>query len=513
MADAAATATAPTQTERPNRVEITDAGPCRKKIAIEIPAETVNEQLGSSLDTLMIEAELPGFRKGRAPRRLIQKKFGTAVQREAKTQLVASAYSRAVEEHKLRVIGDPIAEGLDKVELLEGKALAFEFEVEVPPNFDLPALEGIPVRKPILEVTDEMVAEELERIALHEGRLEPRDKPEPGDYLTGHGKMTGEDGTIHLDIADAVIQVPPPEKKGKGMILGILVGDFGDQLGLPKPGGKVTIKAVAPELHENEAIRAKPITMEFAVARVDRIIPASIDDLLKRYGMASAGDLRDAVRTRISSRVLLEQQAVQRQQIARFLLDHIQMDLPELVTANQAARNLARQRLELMHRGMDPLKIEERLAELRAASSQTAVRELKLFFILDKAAETLDIKVSDAEINGRIAQIAASRNERPDKVRQELIQRGQVGSVYAQVREHKTMDAILGKAKVTEMPAADFNKFIAEQNKAEAAATGSGAPAKSHAAPRPAKVAKAKDDEDEKKPAKKTTKKTGKKAH
>ncbi|MGE4198840.1 MAG: trigger factor family protein, partial [Phycisphaerales bacterium] len=65
------------KTDRPNKVNVTDVGPCLKKISIEIPAETVKEQLGTSLDTLLVEAELPGFRKGRAPKRLIEKRFGT----------------------------------------------------------------------------------------------------------------------------------------------------------------------------------------------------------------------------------------------------------------------------------------------------------------------------------------------------------------------------------------------------------------------------------------------------
>ena len=97
------------------------------------------------------------------------------------------------------------------------------------------------------------------------------------------------------------------------------------------------------------------------------------------------------------------------------------------------------------------------MAELRSSSDDVAVRELKLFFVLDKAAESLDVKVTDGEINGRIAQIAAQRGERPEKLRQDIINRNQVGMVFQQIREHKTIDAILAKAKVTEMSVDDFN--------------------------------------------------------
>lgn len=494
-----AQATAEQTTEHPNIVRIQDAGPSRKKISIEIPAETVTEQLGSSLDTLAVEAEIPGFRRGRAPRRLLEKKFGAALRREAKNQLVAQAYSKAIEEHKLRVLGDPISEGLDKIEIEAGKPLAFEVEVEVLPEFELPSLENIPVRKPVITVTDEMVSAELDKLRLHEGRLEERQAPEPGDYLTGHGKMVGPDGEVLVDIADAVVQVPPPEKEGKGMILGIVVEDFAKQLGLPTPGTTATIKAKGPENHENEKVREKDLTITFEVARVDRIIKATDEELVKRYNFEGIDQLREALKGRMNQQVEIEQQTAMRQQVARYLIDNTEMELPERVTASQAERMLARQRIELAYRGVPAHEIDERLAEMRAATAASAVRELKLFFVLDRAAEKLDVKITEGELNARIAQIAMANNMRPEKLRQELLARGQIGQVYQQIREHKTMDAILAKAAITELPAEEFNKVMKEEAEAAGAApkAKSGGRSKKAAAEKPA----AEDEGGQEKPA------------
>src|SRR5262245_51871829 len=102
MADTATTA------ERPNTVSIADAGPSRKKISIEVPAEVVTEKLKDSLDTLSVEAELPGFRKGRAPRALIERRFGPTLRDQAKKELVSQAYAAAIKEHNLKVVGEPI---------------------------------------------------------------------------------------------------------------------------------------------------------------------------------------------------------------------------------------------------------------------------------------------------------------------------------------------------------------------------------------------------------------------
>ncbi|MBZ0171695.1 MAG: trigger factor family protein [Phycisphaerales bacterium] len=135
-------------TETRHIITVEDDGPSRKKLIIEIPAEVVDEKIAGSIDTVAAEAEMPGFRKGRAPIRLVEKKFGELITREAKSELVTSAYSAAIEEHKLKVIGDPIAGDVAEHDLVRGQAFKFEIAVEVMPEFDVPSLEGIKVAKP-----------------------------------------------------------------------------------------------------------------------------------------------------------------------------------------------------------------------------------------------------------------------------------------------------------------------------------------------------------------------------
>jgi trigger factor len=257
-----------------------------------------------------------------------------------------------------------------------------------------------------------------------------------------------------------VIQKPAKEKGGKGMILGIMVDDFDKQLGNPKAGDKVTIKAKGPEQHEVEAIRGNDLTMTFEVKRIDRIIPAKVEDLVKQYGFEGEQQIKDAIKQRLAINVRVQQQAAQHQQIAKYLLDNVEMTLPQRLTAQQAVRNLERRRLELMYRGVDQAQIEEHMAELRQASSATAQRDLKLFFILVRAAEEFQIGINETEVNNRIVQMAMQRNVRPDVLRNELIRTNQVPTVVQQVREHKTLDAILARANVTDISAEEFNKSL-----------------------------------------------------
>jgi len=466
--------------QRPNKVEIVDAGPSRKKVRIEIPKETVDENLALSMEALTSDAELPGFRKGHVPRRLLEKKFGSSVRKQAKEQLVSAAFSKALEESKLRVVGQPQASEFDKIEVEGGKPLIFEIEVEVSPEFTMPEISGIPVKKPTTDVSDQMVQSELEKLLVQEGTLEDRDTAEAGDYLTGHAKVVGPDGKVYFEQDGIVVQSPPAEKNGKGMIVGLSLDDLSSQLGKVKPNGTATIKATGPENYEFEQLRGQAITIEYKPARIDRIVTAKLEDVIARFGFADEAALREAMKKRLTQRVVVDQQSAMRKQVADHLMDSVEMELPERLTASQAGRNLERRRLELMYRGMEPMKIEESVGELRSSSNDDAVRELKLFFVLERAAEELQVRVTEGEVNARINQMASDRGERPDKLRQALINSNQINGVFQQIREHKTLDAILAKASVSDVDAEEFKKSLeGEKGKAKDAPSGKSAGKKS----------------------------------
>jgi len=439
-------------------VKIIDAGPSLKKLAFEIPADTVSARLKEAMDTVAGAAALPGFRPGRVPRSLIEKRFGSTARQETRDRLMAESYRNAVDEHKLKIVGDPSEPELDKIELVDGKPLTFEVEVEVMPEFELPKFDGIAVKKPVIEIDDEMVNKELEKITINEGSLESRDTPGPGDYLTGHAVMRAEDKTEFYNLNGAVVQVPTADKNGKGMILGIMVDDFSKQFGAPGVGQTATVTTVGPDNHENEKIRGVKVAVSFKVERIDRILPAKIDDCARTLGYESVDQLRQQVAARMKQRVMVQQQAAMRQQIARWILDNTTVDLPKRLTATQAARNLERQRLELMYRGVEPAKIEENIAELRAASDESAVNELKIFFVLARVADELKVKVGDTDINTRIGQMAMENGVRPDKLRQDLLAQKRIPMIYQQVREHKSLDALLAKATITEVSADEFDR-------------------------------------------------------
>ncbi|MEO1278257.1 MAG: trigger factor [Planctomycetota bacterium] len=433
---------------------VSDSGPSRKRLEIEVAAETVDDRLRSSVDTLLEEAELPGFRRGRVPKALLEKRFGSNIRTEARNQIVAEAYQQAVEKSGLKVIGDPFGAKMDEIEIEAGKPLNFGIDVEVQPEFDMPKLDGLELKRPMLEVTDQLVEDELTKICLNEGSLESHDSSEKGDYLTGNAKMVDQDGEEHYNIEGAVVQCPPDG--GKGMILGVMVEDLGKQLGLPKTGDSATIKTKGPEQHEVEGLRGKDLTVTFDVTAIDKIVPLERSELVSRFGLEGEDELKGRLRERLEQRTKVQQSTALRQQVAKHILDSVDFELPERLTAQQAGRAMERRRMELMYRGMDEMEVEKHVAELRASSATEASQNLKMFFVLNKAAEEMDIQVTEGEARQRVAEMAFERGARPEQFFQEMVQSGRIQSVFLQLREHKTLDAIIAKATVTDVKPEDF---------------------------------------------------------
>ena len=127
----------------------------------------------------------------------------------------------------------------------------------------------------------------------------------------------------------------------------------------------------------------------------------------------------------------------------------------------------------LQRRYRGSAKAQLALHRAAASSSSSPLREfdflakVKLFFIINQAAQDLKVGVTEQEVNGRIAQMAAEQGQRPEELRQHLIQSGQAQQIVVQIREHKTIDAIIAKANVEEVSAEEFEKLAKEQAEAE----------------------------------------------
>jgi trigger factor len=198
-------------------ITITETAPCTKRIALKVPASEVDARLEMALSTFIADAALPGFRKGKAPRALVEKRVGGALLNETRGQLMSEAYSKAIEENKLRPISDPRPVGGDAIpELARGKDFSFSVEIEVAPDFDIPDFAKFEVKKPTLEVNKDHVDGEILRQSYRFGTPARVEGPfERLDRMLGKATVTveGRDGS-YFETDKALCVVPAEEDEG-----------------------------------------------------------------------------------------------------------------------------------------------------------------------------------------------------------------------------------------------------------------------------------------------------------
>ncbi len=438
-------AAAPQDNLPKNQVTIEDAGKFKKKVTVAIPRERIDAKMNEMFGELSTTALVPGFRVGHAPRRLIEKRFGREVGQDVRNSLVGESLQSAIMDAKLNTLGEPELD-LDKIELPEKGEMSYSFVIEVAPEFELPALEGIEVKKPILEISEDRVTEQLEQWRQSQAKFEPTTEgAAAGDVVTADVRITGEGFAEHHH-KDHVIRVAP------GQVEGLPLVDLPDALTGKKVGETASLTIKVPEAHPNEAWRGKDATVELTLGQVRRrILPEINEDFAKGAGYESLDQLRQQVRTSLEARLQGETQRAMRDQVCAYLLGHTQFELPEGVAARHATRLLQRRYVDLLQRGVPREKIDENLAQLQAAVEQQAQADLRLTFVLAKVAEKYDIKVEEGEVNSRIAAMANEYNRRPEKMKQELEQEGTLGEVETSLLEEKALDALLTKAKVSEV--------------------------------------------------------------
>ncbi|MEM9418409.1 MAG: trigger factor [Planctomycetota bacterium] len=460
MADESAVVDAPEAEEaRPEQsVKVEDAGPALKRLTIELPESRIKGKIEDTYTSLSNDAVLPGFRKGRAPRRLLEKRFAESIQGDVKNQLLSESYHQALEDEGLDVIGEPDVKDIEDLEVPESGSLTYTVEVEVTPDFELPKFDGIKVEKKTFDVTDADVDAEIEQYRERYGQMSAVEDATvaEGDYVQSDvkvlaGENAGDDAEVVHEHPGAYTLVHGEDKEFKGHVAGILVEDMGKQLAGKKVGDTVSISMTGPEGHENEGIKGQPITLVMALTHVHRLEPAAVEDLLPQFGMQTEDELKERVKTMLEQRNEQTQQADMHKQVTEQIVEAVELDLPEGLKGRQIERTLQRQQMELLYSGKQPEEIEEELAEARTQGEAEAVKQLKTFFVLDKAAKELEVEVTENEINGRIAMMAMQQQRRPEKLRNEMRQRGELEQLYLSIREQKTLDKIIEQASVTEV--------------------------------------------------------------
>jgi len=424
------------------KIEIENLQGHFKKLNIEVPAEKVAAKINDVYRAIQRNAELKGFRKGKAPIDVIKKAYAGNAESQIIREIVEEAFGHAIREHQLTPVSTP---QVDVETLLENLPFKFTLTFENQPPVDLKEYATFKTEKPKFEASSEDLTKALDGIRT---QLATFDDVAPGTTVTkGH--------FVQLDYSAEEAGKAVPEATEQDAFLetgtGQLPTDFETNVIGMKAGDvkTFTVKLPTPD-KEEERTPLSGRTLDFTVTLKGvrtKTMPALDDDFAKKVGPF---DGIAALKTRVSEDITrqkeLQWQREAQEKAVTYLLERNPVDAPETMINSQLEQLAVDAGMQLSQMGLDEKAIGERLQGWGNEMQERATRMVKASLLLGAIAKKENIQAADDDVRQEVLRIAAQSRRKPQEVVEDLQKKGLMGGLIRQVTELKALDWILGKA-------------------------------------------------------------------
>ncbi|PYI63564.1 MAG: trigger factor [Verrucomicrobia bacterium] len=422
------------------------------KLQIELPPEEVSKEWDAIANNFARFAKIPGYRPGKAPRAVIDKRFRKEIQDELTKKLVSKSYQQAVEQEQLRVAS---LTNIEDIQFSEDKSMRFRATVVTAPEFELPDYKNIPVELPDTKVSDAEVEEALER--LREQTADFVDVPARGLQMGDFAVLDFEGSVDSKPISEIAPQASKNLQGGKKFWLHLasenFLPKFCEQLIGQKSGETRLVIVQFPDDFPVKELAGKKADYAVTVREIKEKVLPPVDDALagKLAPGKTLGDLREMIEHDIEHAKKHDVERAKESQIVKYLHEQIQFELPPALLQNETRRALAELVQRNRERGVTDEMLKEKEKELIDGAAGLAANRLKTNFILHRIAEREKIQVTKDDVDLRIRQEAGRYDISPDKMRKELQHKDALDDVAEQILLGKTLDFL--KANVSVQPA------------------------------------------------------------
>lgn len=392
----------------------------KKRLKIEIPAEEVELEIQKALKEIQRKAKIPGFRPGKAPISIIEKKFGKDAESEVLEKLVSKYYDNAIKEANLKPVLPPMAE--DAIDIKRNEPLYFELLVETRPEIENLNYEGIEVEEVSTEVKESDIDDVLQRLSKERGVYEPTEEAAQNedlvviDYTTDIGKEA-KDYVYKLGAG------PFPEA-------------FSKAIEGRKKGENFTVEIDFPE-DSIADFASKKVNFQITLKEIKRRKDVPLEELPGELGFENMETLRKHVRESLEN--AKKEQAIERKkiEILRKLLETYEFELPEGLVEMEIKRIAE----EYERLGINVVEQMDKISEI-------AKRNIKGYLLLEIIGEKEGIKVTEEDLKQEIMSIARKYNVSPQGVVQYYMSRdGSLEALRNSVFENKVFDALIQKSR------------------------------------------------------------------
>lgn len=412
-------------------------------LTVEVDAEKVNEGLDEAFKKVVKKVQIPGFRKGKIPRSLFEKRFGVeSLYADALDILLPEAYAKAVEETGIEPVDRP---EIDIEQMEKGKSLIFTAKVTVKPEVTLGQYKGLEVEKLDDTVTDEDVEQELKRLQERHAELVVK---EEGTVENGDTVVIDFEGFVDGEAFEG----------GKAENYSLVIGSgtfipgFEEQLIGMAAGEEKDIEVTFPEEYHAEQLAGKPAVFKIKLHEIKtKQLPALDDEFAKDVDeeVETLDALKEKIKERLTKEKKEEAEAALRDAVVQKATENAQMDIPEVMVKNETDRMIREfeQRLQMQGLNLD-LYYQfsgQDEAALREQMKEEAEKRVRVTLTLEAIVKAENIDVTEEEVEKELQEMASLYNLSVDQLKELL---GTLDGLKEDLKMRKAIDFLVENSKV-----------------------------------------------------------------
>jgi len=429
--------------------ELINVSPTRKEINIQIEPHQVREAYDRVSEQYVRVANVPGFRKGHAPRSVIRTRYKSEIQSDVLRELLPHAVHDAILENSLNAIGEPEVhlENPEELEKLGQEPIKVKVGIEVLPEVTLGEYKGLEVTRKVRPISDEHVQRMIEEFRNGSASLEPVEDrtSQADDTVTVNlvGKFVGqpEQEDITADDVDVLIG-------GEGV-----QQEFTHNLTGVKPDETRNFTVVYPDDFKTKELAGRTVEYTAEVTAVrKKELPEVDDEWAKSVGeqFETVDDLRVHIRNTLENGAVSEANERVRSEVMKKLLEAHEFEVPQSLVEQQTNHRLESVMRDMIRRGVDPRVAGLDWQGAREELKGQAEDDVRATLLLDQIVQNENITVTDEEIDAEIDAISVMSRQPKEQVRAALTKDGGDRSIAQRLRNRKALDLLIDNAQVTE---------------------------------------------------------------
>ena len=422
-------------------VEIEDVGPCRKHVAVTVPEADIELLRNDSLDEFSGKAEVPGFRIGKVPRGLLEKRFKDELSSQVKQKVLLQSLEQMSEENDIDPINQPDID-VESLDIPETGDFRYEFDVEVRPEFEIPDYTGFVIDRPSGEVTEAELKDFKDQFLDSHSTPRKADRPaKTGDSVLCSILFT-HNGKEIRDTEHVSIRLRPTLRFQDAVI-----EDF-DKLMDGVSAGETRSSEVTISLQTSVVeMRGEVVAVKFTVQEVRENVRPELDkEFLDQFNCDTAQDLHEQISEALKRQVEYQQRQTAREQVLEKITESANWELPESLVQQQTENALRREVLEMSQAGFTREQIAARENEIRQNAIENTRNALKEHFVLDRIATKEKIECEQGDVDQELMIMSLQSGEPLRRLRARMVKSGMMDNLEAQLRERKAVDFMLEHA-------------------------------------------------------------------